>query len=117
MNIDYFEEVKKGLPLRNVPSDFKTTSVCKMAISLDPTAIEYVPIKLLTEVAEGEELINEIRRRRQAQLEGEAILLAGISGEIINTDFDYDAYIEEGMKMLEEKLNEYNEYKNASRTR
>ncbi len=117
MNVDYFEEVKKGLPLRNVPSDFKTTSVCQMAISLDPTAIEYVPTKLLTEVAEGEELINEVRRRRQAQLESEAILLTGMFGETANTNFDRDAYIEEGMKILEEKIDEYNEYKNASRTR
>lgn len=116
MNRDYFQEVKNGLPLKEVPTDFRTTSVCQMAMGLDPTAIEYVPTKLLTEVSDGDTFVNEAMRRRRAQLECEIKFFSAIYGED-SVDFDQEAYIEECMKPVEEEINRYYENKKESRVR
>ena len=80
---DYLKLIKetKGQAIEKIPASQKTSLICKMAVEYDKELVRYIPNKYLPEILQGEEFINELAKRAENFIRGEARLLSAIWGK------------------------------------
>ena len=92
-----------GEAIKGIPKEELTVSMCKTAVELNESLIDYVPTKYLSEILQGEEFVREIIKRKVRIASHETVLLEA-AGCRVDTMKYVEAQVRPAAKMIMQQL-------------